>query len=216
MTKGTYGGGTFGSLWGGGVGLYFDNHGRAYPQLYGGTPRFSFSAGYTPDLEGLLTGTSISGSLGGGPMRCNAGTSGGANGYGIGTPGVGVTQGFGPFDFSQDYSQPWISPVIRDSAAAAGVPSRQNVWEYGYPESGASNVAGDANPQPTSAFKTGTAPVPYATRPQAATGGIPGMIAALTGRDPSNAESFLPPAGGLPGMIQDYLRSRALDRNTNQ
>jgi hypothetical protein len=60
MTKGTYGGGTFGWLWGGGFGLYFDNHGRLYPQLYGGSPKLSLSAGCTPDLEGLLTGTSIS------------------------------------------------------------------------------------------------------------------------------------------------------------
>jgi hypothetical protein len=58
-----------GALWrrnlrlamGGGVGLYFDNHGRLYPQLYAGTPKLSLSAGYTPDLEVLLTGTSIQG-----------------------------------------------------------------------------------------------------------------------------------------------------------
>lgn len=103
MTSGTYGGGTFGSPWGGGVGLYIDNHGRIYPQIYGGTPKWALSAGYTPNLEGLLTGTSISGSLGSESLRFNAGTSGGATGIGFGTPGVGVTYGFGPLEMSGDF-----------------------------------------------------------------------------------------------------------------
>jgi hypothetical protein len=38
MTAGTFAGGTFGLPFGGGIGLFFDNTGRAYPQLYGGTP----------------------------------------------------------------------------------------------------------------------------------------------------------------------------------
>jgi hypothetical protein len=135
MTKGTYGGFTFGSPWGVGGGLYIDSHGRIYPQLYGGTPGWGLSAGYSPDLEGYLTGTSISGSMGNGPIRFNAGTSGGASGFGIGTPGVGVTYGIGPYEMSRDYSQPWRTPYIRDSAASAGVPDRYNVWEYGYPDS---------------------------------------------------------------------------------
>jgi hypothetical protein len=133
MTAGTYGGGTIGGLWGGGVGLYIDNHGRIYPQAYGGTPRLSLSAGYAPDLEGLLTGTSISGSPGAGSIRFNAGTSGGGIGVGW-TPGVGVTYGVGPLEMSPDFSQPWVSSLVRDSAAAAGVPSRYNVWEYDYPD----------------------------------------------------------------------------------
>ena len=52
---------------------------------------------------------------------------------GVGTPAVGVTHGFGPFEASKDYSKPWMRPAIRDSAASAGVPSRYNVFEYGYP-----------------------------------------------------------------------------------
>lgn len=135
MTAGTYGGGTFGWLWGGGAGLYVDNYGRIYPQLYGGTPRVGLSAGYTPDLEGLLTGTSVSGSPGRGSVRFNTGTSGGAVGVGVGTPGIGVTYGFGPLDMSHDFSRPWSTSYIRDSAAAGGVPSRSNVWEYGFPDS---------------------------------------------------------------------------------
>src|SRR5689334_588953 len=119
MTKGTYFGGTVGVplLDGLGGGLYVDNHGRVYPQLYGGTPGVSLSAGYTPDLEGLLTGTSISGGPRGGPVRFNVGTSGSASGFGIGTPGVGVTYGFGPLEMSQDFSRPWAAPGIRASTS---------------------------------------------------------------------------------------------------
>lgn len=137
MTKGTYGGGTFGFPGGLGFGLFIDNHGRAYPQLYGGSPRLSLSAGYTPDLEGLLTGPSISASPGVGAVRSNVGGNASALGVGIGTPGIGVTDGFGPFGFSTDYSHPWIARLVRGSAAAAGVPSRNNVWEYDYPQSNA-------------------------------------------------------------------------------
>lgn len=61
MTAGSYAGGTFGFPFGLGLGLYIDNQGRAYPQLYGGTPGLSLSGG---DLEGLLTGPSISWSPG--------------------------------------------------------------------------------------------------------------------------------------------------------
>ncbi len=112
MTAGTYGGGVIGK-WGIGGGLYIDNHGRIYPQLYGGTPGFSLSAVYPPDLEGLLTGPSISGSLGRGPIRYNVGGNAETVGAGIGTPGLGVTHGFGPLELSPDYSQPWKTPAIR-------------------------------------------------------------------------------------------------------
>jgi hypothetical protein len=138
MTAGSYAGATLGLPFGLGGGLYIDNHGRAYPQLYGGTPGFSLSGGYTPDLEGLLTGPSVSWSPGVGSVRYNFGRNTDAIGAGVGTagvgtPSVGVTHGFGPFEASKDYSKPWMRPAIRDSAASAGVPSRYNVFEYGYP-----------------------------------------------------------------------------------
>ena len=100
MIKGYYGGGTFGwrTPFGGvGAGLYFDNHGNLYPQFYYGMPRAGVSAGYSPDLEGLLTGSSASGSFGRGPMRPNMGASDGSIGIGIGTPGFGASYGFGPY-----------------------------------------------------------------------------------------------------------------------
>jgi hypothetical protein len=226
MTKGTYGGGTFGfpALGGLGLGLYIDSHGRIYPQLYGGTPRASLSAGYTDDLEGLLTGTSISGSPGGGAFRFNAGMSGTAGGYGIGTPGIGVTHGFGPLEMSRDFSRPWATPSIRDSAATSGVPSRYNVWEYDYPESkappalgstsgpqAASNIGervGMKNARGASVFTSGAPAIPSLRHgSQKAPGGLPGLIASVTGSDPSDPAQFLPPAGGLLGLIQDYMRA---------
>ncbi|CCE04618.1 hypothetical protein BRAS3843_110001 [Bradyrhizobium sp. STM 3843] len=48
-----------------------------------------------------------------------------------------------------------------------------------------------------------TAAAPPTHRP----GGIPGMIADLTGRDVSDPTQSQPPAGGLLGMIQEYMRS---------
>ncbi|MGJ5153247.1 hypothetical protein [Bradyrhizobium sp. HKCCYLR1023] len=221
MTKGTYGGGTFGIPWLGGLGggLYIDNHGRVYPQVYYGTPGASLSAGYTDDLEGLLTGTSISGSPWIGVIRPNAGFSGGASGFGIGTPGVGVTYGFGPLEMSQDFSHPWIKTIVRDRAAMAGVPSRYNVFEYGFPDvqdapagarvsrSAAANDA-RATTKPsgrsgeTSVFDTAGPPIlyPYA-------GSLSGPVAfAARGDRPETAQDQ-PAAGGLLGMIQDYMRS---------
>jgi hypothetical protein len=99
MTKGFYGGATVGLpvLGGFGGGLYFDNHGNFYPQVYYGTPGGGISTGYSPDLEGFLTGTSVSGNFGSGSIKYNIGTSGSSSGVGFGTPGVGVTYGFGPY-----------------------------------------------------------------------------------------------------------------------
>lgn len=102
MTKGTYFGGTIGSPWGLGGGLYIDNHGRLYPQGYFGSPGLSFSAGYTPNLEGFLTGPSASGSLGAGSIKANFGTSGTSPSIGIGTPGVGATYGIGPYEITDE------------------------------------------------------------------------------------------------------------------
>ena len=94
MTKGYYVGGTYGwpTPFGGiGGGLYFDNYGNLYPQFYYGTPGAGISAGYSPDLEGFLTGTSVSGSFGRRSIRANIGASNSSTGVGIGTPGFGAT-----------------------------------------------------------------------------------------------------------------------------
>lgn len=222
MTKGTYGGGTFGIPWLGGLGggLYIDNHGRVYPQLYAGTPGASLSAGYTDDLEGLLTGPSISGSPGVGSVRLNGGFSGGASGFGIGTPGVGVTHGFGPLEMSQDFSRPWAKTHVRDGAALAGVPSRYNVWEYGFPNpqdgaaadrDGHSTGTDDTSPSrgassrspETSVFDTGRTRVPYSYA-----GGLPGPTTPVFGNNSFDPAQSQPPAGGLLGLIQDYMRTR--------
>jgi hypothetical protein len=209
MTKGTYAGGTIGGPWGLGGGLYIDSHGRIYPQAYGGTPGVSLSAGYTPDLEGLLTGTSLSGSFGEGAIRLNAGTSGGATGIGIGTPGVGVTYGFGPLEMSHDFSRPWIAPAIKESAAAAGVPSRNNVFEYGFPDPATVQSSGPAiaavNNTAPSVFDTGTSPVMLFPPSEDAPGGLLGRMINAGLIDPSNPDQ--PPAGGLLGLIQQSMRN---------
>lgn len=96
MKQGSYGGFTYGSPYGFGGGLYVDSYGNLYPQAYFGSPKLGVSGGYTNDLEGLLTGLSVGGTLGSVKVGPNVGTSGGANGFGFGTPGAGATYGFGP------------------------------------------------------------------------------------------------------------------------
>jgi len=187
---------------GGGLGLYFDNHGRAYPQLYAGTPRWGFSAGYTPDLEELLTGPSISANIGRGPISGNAGMSGDAFSFGFGTPGIGVTHGFGPYEMSQDFSRPWTKPHILDSVRSAGVPSRSTVWKYDYPSSpssGSSNAGNDSCIRK----RRGASPVvlPPTSR------GLPALMAETGAIGPDGT----PPAGGLLGLIQDYMRNNPDD-----
>jgi hypothetical protein len=141
MRDGFYAGGTFGSSFGAGLGLYADNHGNFYPQLYFGSPKLSLSGGYTPDVEGLLKGLSVSGTLGGGRVGYNWGTSGdpSAIGVGIGTPGVGATYGFGPFN-------------IRDA-----FDFRPRTDEFGQPFPGDGTTA--APPADDSSGKQGAAPV---------------------------------------------------------
>ncbi len=199
MTKGFYAGGTFGFPFGLGGGLYLDSHGRAYPQLYGGTPGFGGSAGYTSDLEGLLTGPSISANIGRGPISGNAGMSGDAFGLGFGTPGIGVTDGYGPLEMSQDFSRPWTKPHILDSIRSAGVASRNTVWEYDYPSSPSTSSPNAANDASQSVFEKGASPVLLSSAPR----GLPGLMAetGATGLDGA------PPAGGLLGLIQDYMRN---------
>ena len=148
----------------------------------------------------------------------------------------------------------WQQTAVRDSAAAAGVPSRNNVFEYGFPQSapaqprseGAPPVrkltrqfmgadqstigggrAGEgaqltgaypsvpslpaSSPQSGSGqrsvgvFTAGASPIPYVPSPQNAPRGLPGMMIDAGYIDPRNPDP--PPAGGLVGLIQDYLRN---------
>jgi hypothetical protein len=153
----------------------------------------------------------------------------------------------------------WNDELVHDSAAAAGVPSRYNVFEYGFPQPSAdaarvgaaplerslrrgtgnvgvtseppvrflpgrpSSVPGDGMTNWSTGYANGNAmdgratssgfsgrvsPVPYVPQaPQSTSVGIPGMIAAATGNTSSDPTWFQPPAGGLLGMIQDYMRS---------
>ncbi|WP_291863195.1 calcium-binding protein [Bradyrhizobium sp.] len=93
-----------------GIGLYADNYGNVYGQIYYGTPRASASAGYTNDLDAYLTGASISASLGTQSVNYNLGTNGAALAMGAGTPGVGVTYGFGPYRPSD--LPGWLGPLL--------------------------------------------------------------------------------------------------------
>lgn len=198
MTAGSYAGATLGFPVGAGVGLYIDSRGRAYPQLYGGSPGFSISGGYTPDLEGLLTGPSVSWSPGVGAIRYNVGGNTDTIGAGVGTatvgtPSIGVTHGFGPLEASKDYSKPWMIPAIRESAARAGVPSRYNVFEYGYPDANVGSPTFDKRwngaEQPASGAAASTAPEPNQARGLAAM--LMDRIRQMNERDANKPPTFV-------------------------
>lgn len=106
---------------------------------------------------------------------------------------------------------------VRDSAAAAGVPSRRNVFEYGFPEAASaprSTTQGElkgAGYQPV-VFGAGAPPAPFAFPAlQSAPRGLPGMIAEAGTGDPANPDRQ--PAGGLTGWIQELLHHKALRNN---
>jgi hypothetical protein len=138
---------------------------------------------------------------------------------GVGTPNASpaITATYTPqqiADFLTRYVFPPASGpeaknvFVRDSAAGAGVASRNNVFEYRFPEpssapSAASEIRGDKL-RPT-AFDTGASPVPFTSTAQNASRGLPGLLFEGSFIDPSG--STAPSAGGLPGLIQDYLRN---------
>lgn len=103
----------------------------------------------------------------------------------------------------------WKDDFVRDSAAAAGVPSRNNVFEPGFPEPGSVRPLLQT---PGATRGTGdvgdivTPPIPFVPAPpQGAPGGIPGLMADAGLHDPLNPDAPLP--GGLVGILQDYLRN---------
>lgn len=148
-------------------------------------------------------------------------------------------------------SPDWKHAIVQDSAAAAGVPSRNNVFEYGFPESNpvllspgqtpparrsstqfvppngstpAGGLAGRVNafagtnpnwppqvgpggsPPSSDVFINGASSIPFLSpASQRVPRGLPAMLAEIGAFDPSNPEA--PPAGGLPGLIQEYLRN---------
>jgi hypothetical protein len=103
----------------------------------------------------------------------------------------------------------WKADFVRDSAAAAGVPSRNNIFEYGFPSASSAqpSVGGvNVNQPPPVVFDTGAPPVPFVSATSTnASGGLMGLLAEVGAIDPSNPGQ--PSPGGLPGMILDYLRN---------
>lgn len=104
---------------------------------------------------------------------------------------------------------------VRDSAAAAGVPSRNNVFEYGFPEPGSVQSPLMTPGATRGAGYAGSAvapPIPFIPdAPPSAPGGIPGLMIEAGLNDPLNPNAPLP--GGLVGLIQEYLRNNARGNN---
>jgi len=103
-------------------------------------------------------------------------------------------------------SPAWNDGLVRDSAAAAGVPSRNNVYEFGFPDPGQAELSKREPSAPRGVFDTDAFPTSSFPPFQGdAPGGVPGMMARAGVIDPSNPNP--PPPGGLAALVQDYLRN---------
>lgn len=91
---------------------------------------------------------------------------------------------------------------VRDSAAGAGVASRNNVFEHGYPEPSSAPPAengGKDDKLGPNLFDTGAPRIPFSSISQSALRGLPGSM------DPSGL--MAPSTGGLPGLIWSHWQS---------
>lgn len=86
-------------------------------------------------------------------------------------------------------------------------------WSAPYVKGNAINGKADAANSGVAtgpAFANRAPAIPYVPQaPQGTPGGIPGLLAAATGSASSDPSQFQPPAGGLLGMIQDYMNATA-------
>ena len=90
---------------------------------------------------------------------------------------------------------------MRDSAAGVGIPNGNSVFEYGFPE------PDPRRPPAKSVFDSGAPPISFIpATPQRAPGGLPGLLFEAGSNDPLNPDA--PPAGGLVGLIREYLRDK--------
>jgi hypothetical protein len=199
---GYYAGGTFGSSFGPGVGLYADNQGNFYPQLYFGSPGPSFSGGYTSDVEGLLKGLSVSGTFGGGRVGSNLGTSGdpSAFGIGIGTPGGGATYGLGPINIrdvlnfrprTDEFGQPFPG-----SDATTAPPASNNSGNQGIAPANGNPLSGFLDSFRPSADEFGN-PFPE----QQSTGGVLKYFGDTPPTPEEPEDSFRVPLSGLDSEL---------------
>jgi hypothetical protein len=201
MTKGTYFGGTWGSPWGLGFGAYMDNYGRIYPQGYFGSLGLNVSSGYSPDLEGFLTGLSVAGSLGSGRLKANVGTSGSSPtaGFSLGQPGVGATYGIGPYKVPGEWNPSAAGELngeIYNTGFALPAEGTSAQPTAGVPDLSMRYLGRKAvSPSTSSVFATGATAVPFA--PIANNGSSyqgPGAPRARSSPDPAQLPDYpLPP-----------------------
>lgn len=108
----------------------------------------------------------------------------------------------------------WNGALVRDSAAAAGVPSRNNVYEYGFPEPGSVQPLMTPGATRSAGYLGGAVapPIPFVpVAPRGVSGGLPGLLSDVGLNDPLNPYAL--PSGGLVGLIQEYLRDNAPGSN---
>lgn len=117
---------------------------------------------------------------------------------GIGAPSVAPVGHLSPSERA-----PLGNGMADWSAAGAGkrpasvAPAENGIYRNG-------TYVGEQQPL---AFEQGASPVPFASNLQNTPRGLPGLLFEGSAMDPSG--SIAAPAGGLPGLIQDYLRNKS-------
>jgi hypothetical protein len=100
-----------------------------------------------------------------------------------------------------DFSQPPLPSAL----GPAGTDATNAGWPAPSPPTGTSRANGGL--PPLRVLDTGASPIPYLpVASQQAPRGLPALLAEVGAFDLSNPEA--PPSGGLPGLIQEYLRNR--------
>jgi hypothetical protein len=169
-----------------------DNSGRLYPQIYYGTPYFGASAGYTNDLGALLTGP--------GPFRSDA--FGGPRESPAATLPA-VLRMASPIGDSHGIGDWWDSVGPSQSSNLAPASDRM----FG------SHNSGITQPDPSSPDRSRALDQWASSSPRR--DAFPSTLDASTvppdgsfaGSDPFNPDQA--PAGGLLGLIQEYMRNNA-------
>lgn len=107
------------------------------------------------------------------------------------------------------YVRPDGSTVADSLAGRMSRPAAIDPSNAGWPAPSPSTGFGGANGDvpPSRFFDTGTSPIPnLPLASQQAPRGLPALLAEIGAFDSSNPEAS--PSGGLPGLIQEYLRNR--------
>ena len=142
---------------------------------------------------------------------------------GIGLPGFAATNTYTPqqiADWMNKYLLPSamgpqdeLTPFARSLQSKNGSigPSTAPAVPFLNPREqgalGAGMAGWSAGAKRPSVFDAGAAPVSYPSAPQGKMGRLPGLLASIAGTDAWDSTRPAPPAGGLLGLIREWMRN---------